>query len=251
MPEPATVVATSKRPHLHLIQGRKRNSQVTRPPEPLPDQGDAGLCTARICEQQAGADHMPLWSAEPVEGGADQEKILARQAAGCLVEPGPGDVVLILRQNAGVNYVLNVLEKKDPGRALRFPGDLALDVSQGRCTLQAQDLDMTGLRSTALRGREVTLAGQEGRLRFVGLDVLARTLEARIQDIQSLGEKIQIAASNLTSRLGRVLRLTGHELHRAKSVRTEVEQRFAVQAKQVSVLAEEEVCVDGEKIHLG
>jgi hypothetical protein len=251
MPEPAPAMATSRRPHLHLIQGRKRNSPVTHPAEPLPDQAEAGLCTARVCELQTGPDGTRLWSVTAMQGGTNQPDILARQAAGCLLEPAPGDVVLILRQDSGDNYVLNVLEKQDPGRALRFPGDLALDVSQGRCTLRAQDLDMTGMRTASLRGREVTLAGQEGRMRFVRLDVLARTLEARIQDVKSLGEKIQIAASNLTSRLGRVLRLTGHELHRARSVRTEVEQRFAVQAGQVSVLAEEEVSVDGEKIHLG
>jgi hypothetical protein len=81
--------------------------------------------------------------------------------------------------------------------------------------------------------------------------MLARHLNARILEIQTAVSTLAMTAARVTAKIGHILRLTGFELNRAKSVRTEVEDRFGVSAGQVSILAENEVTVDGDKIHLG
>lgn len=237
----------SSRPALRVVQGRRTSAPPTRA-NPLSGQAEPELQVRVILDGPHDRDGGQVWRVSATDASAE---LTARRADGCLLEPAPGDVVLVLRHPGAVHYVLNVLEKKDTARALRFPGDLELDVSQGRCALHARSLELTGRESALVCGEEVTLAGKEGRMRFASLDVLAKSLEARIPSVRAFSRTISLAAAHLTSRLGRVLRLTGFELHRAETIRTEVEERFTVQAGQADILARDEVTVDGEKIHLG
>lgn len=177
--------------------------------------------------------------------------ISARQATGCLLEPSPGDLVLLMLHSKETHYVLHVLERKHSAHTIHLPGDLTVDAGHGKLTLQGQEVSMHAGDAASVFGKEVTFAGQTGRMRFAGLDLLAKSLDARIQNIRTMGGKVRLAAASLTSRVGRALRLTGFELHRAKSVRTEVDERFSIQAGQADILAKDSVTVDAEKIHLG
>lgn len=239
------------RPALRVVQGRRNGTSAFRfRPQTGPE-----LFTATVRSSRQQEDGRVVCWVEPIDtsaaGTESSVTMEALRAAGCLLEPNPGDLVLLMRHPGGIHYVLQILEQSDPASTLRFPGDLSLDVSQGSCSVYAQKLEATGRESAAVHGREVTLTGEQGRMRFANLDVLAKLLEARIQQMHAFGECIRLAASQLTSRLGRVLRWTGYELHRARSVRTEVEERFTVQAGQADILAKDEVTVDAEKIHLG
>jgi hypothetical protein len=237
----------TSRPALRVVQGRRTAVPPTRTrPQSHPTGPELQVC--EVLNGPHDEDGGQVWRVSPADASAE---LTARRADGCLLEPAPGDVVLVMRHSGAVHYMLNILEKKESARVLRFPGDLELDVSQGRCALHAQSLDLTGRETISMCGGEVTLAGKEGRMRFGRLDVLAKVLEARMQSVQALGETIRLAAAHFTSRLGRVLRLTGFELHRAETIRTEVEERFTVQAGQADILAKDEVTVDGKKIHLG
>ncbi|PTN36740.1 DUF3540 domain-containing protein [Desulfonatronum sp. SC1] len=253
MPNPAESLdhgqerPSTSRPALRVVQGRRTAVPPTRTrPQSHPAGPELQVCV--ILDGPHDQDGGQVWRVSPTDASAE---LTARRADGCLLEPTSGDVVLVMRHSGAVHYVLNILEKKETARALRFPGDLELDVSQGRCALHARSLDLTGREKAMVCGEEVTLAGKEGRLRFARLDVLAKTLEARMQSVHALGQTVRFAAAHLTSRLGRALRLTGFELHRAETIRTEVEERFTVQAGQADILAREDVTVDGEKIHLG
>ncbi|WP_161794776.1 DUF3540 domain-containing protein [Desulfonatronum thioautotrophicum] len=252
MSQPAESLGRNQdRPALRIVQGRRNGTSAFRTrPQTGPE-----LLTATVRGSRQQEDGRVVCWVEPIDtsvaGAEPSETMEALRAAGCLLVPSPGDLVLLMRHSGGIHYVLQILEQRDPASMLRFPGDLSLDVSQGNCSVYAQKLEVTGRESAAVHGREVTLAGEQGRMRFANLDVLAKLLEARIQRVHAFGECIRLAASQLTSRLGRVLRWTGYELHRARSVRTEVEERFTVQAGQADILAKDEVTVDAEKIHLG
>lgn len=166
----------------------------------------------------------------------DGTRIEVRRAAGCLLAPEAGDVVLLLRAGAGTHYVLNVLEKTSENCRLDFPGDVRLSADHGEVSVQA---------------REISLNGQEGRLRFAHFEVMALKFQMHVQQLASALSSVSVAAGRVTSRIGRALRLTGFELHRAGSVRTEVEGRFSVSSTQTTIVAQQDVTVDANKINLG
>lgn len=166
----------------------------------------------------------------------DGAELQARKAAGCLLTPQIGDTVLVLRAAEQGHYVLNVLEKAQPDSSLDFPGSVQLKAPNGSCELQA---------------REVALSGVSGSLRFARLDLLAQSLHSRVDQLVSAVSAASMAAARVTSRIGRLVRCSGFELHRARSVRTEVSGRFSVSSGQTSITAEQDVSVDAGKINLG
>ncbi|MGD9973397.1 MAG: DUF3540 domain-containing protein [Desulfatirhabdiaceae bacterium] len=206
------------------------------------------LMTGRIQEKKVGESQKPYWQIEISE---KEEILVAERAAGCLLLPEKDDRVLVLSDETGSHYILSVLVKSGSASVMDFPGDLDLTAVNGRCALHSGEMEITGASSARISAPEMLLSGMSGRFRFGSLDMLARHLNARILEIQTAVSTLSMTAARFTARIGHILRRTGFELNRAKSVRTEVEDRFGVSAGQVSILAENEVTVDGEKIHLG
>lgn len=194
-------------------------------------QGACELATGTVISQKADSAD-PRWIVELEE----QDRLETRLAAGCILMPEVGDTVLLLRVAAGTHYILNVLEKTATSCRLDFPGDVRLSAHRGEVSIQAQ---------------EISLIGQKGRLRFSQLEVLAMKLQTHVQQLVSALSSVSLSAGRVTSRIGRALRLTGFELHRAGSVRTEVEGRFTVSSGQTTIVAEQDVTVDASKINLG
>lgn len=177
-------------------------------------------------------DSGAIWRVLLEDGG----ELQARKAAGCLLTPQAGDTVLVMRAADQRHYVLNVLEKAQPDSSLDFPGSVRLQAPNGSCELQARD---------------VALSGVNGSLRFARLDLLAQSLHSRVERLVSAVSAASLVAARVSSRIGHVLRCTGFELHRARSMRTEVSGRFSVSSGQTSITAEQDVRVDAEKINLG
>lgn len=242
-----TTSKPAKRPALHLVHGQPQNLRTGQTPVPV-------LRTGRVLERLGNEPGMWRIDLQPSALSSMPEPsttVSGRQAVGCLLEPAPGDLVLVMLHCDDTHYVLNILDRDHATNKIQLPGDLTVIANQGKLTFQSQTVVMCARDAANIFAKEVTLAGQTGRMRFAGLDLLAISLNAKIQNIRALGDKVKLAATSLTSRLGRVLRLTGFELHRTRSVRTEVDERFSVQAGQADILAKDEVNVDAKKIHLG
>lgn len=163
-------------------------------------------------------------------------ELAARRASGCLLLPRPGDLVLVFRNPDGGHYLLQILEQEAGSATVQVPGNLALETPHGTCSITAQ---------------EIGLSAPVARFSFGHLGLLARSLQARVERVATVSKSLSLAAAHCTARIGRALRLTGFELHRAKGQRTEVEERYSVQAGQADILAKGAVSVDGEKVNLG
>lgn len=175
-----------------------------------------------------------------------------QRAAGCLLQPQPQDLVLVLQDHAqGEHYLLQVLRSESAASCLDFPGDVTIQAPQGRCTLQGEELELAAQGQARLVSAELDLEATRGRMRFATLDLLARELGVGFQHLQGVGARVQLIAASLNTRLGRVLRSVGFELHKARHLRTEVEGRCTLKADKAAILAKEEVTVDAEKINLG
>lgn len=189
------------------------------------------------------------WKVALLEGGS---QVWARRAAGCLLRPRAEDTVLLLVDRAGSeHYLLNVLERESDDRALDFPGDVYIEAEKGGLRMRGETLDMEGASQARLSSRELTLTAACGRMRFIRLDLLAESLHAGVRRIKAAGERIQILAAHMVSRVGRVIRSTGFELHRAERLRTEVEKSSVLKAGRASILARDDVTVDADKINIG
>jgi len=161
--------------------------------------------------------------------------ILARRAAACLLDPEPGDTVLVYSGGREA-WVLSVLEKSGEASRLSFPGDVSL-TSPGR---------------TAIAGKELDMAAVSGSLRFVDVSVASRSLRMSLDKAVCLARTVESTVGDLVERLGRSFRqVSGIDTLHAGAVRQFIKDRFYQRSANCAILAEEKVKVDADKIELG
>lgn len=213
--------AVDTREHPRSTQQRLR---VVQAASHLPSLEHA-LETGRVLDHAADRYRVALPLAE----------VQALRAAGCLLQPEPGDRVLLLREAGQGYYILNVLEKAEARSTVNVPGELHL---------QAPSLVLCGHERVSLQGAEVDVRGVAGGVSFLRLDIAARDCEVRVRTLRSM-------VRTLVQRAGRCLRLVGEEQLKARRVTTHVAGRWSLHAEDTEMQAEKDVKVDGERILLG
>ncbi len=170
----------------------------------------------------------------------------AARAAGCLLAPRPGDLVLASLDPGGEHYVLTVLRRAPgtPGE-IAYPGDLRLRA--------AGDLNISADGDAALvAGDGLHVAAAHGELAFGRVGLVAQAATAKLGALTLVAEAVEHIVSRLTQRLAEAVRLVaGHDESQAGSARYLVEDTLTMQAKNAVHLAEEVVKIDAGQVHLG
>ena len=145
----------------------------------------------------------------------DGETLHVRLAFVVAYVPAEGDELLVTRSE-GAGYAIGVLNGK--GRTcLDLPGDVAIRARGG-------NLSLTG-------DRGVTIESQEVQILTGAMKVVA---DAAVHKLGSLVERVR---GSLSQHLG--------------SKNTVVDGRDTTKARDISLLTEETVAVNGKRIHLG
>lgn len=185
------------------------------------------LVTAKVTDRQEEAFTVIFES-----GGS----CAVRRAAGCVLLPDPGDTVLVYHAPQGQSWMLQVLEKAASTWKLQCPADLELGARDKRCAIKGNELDIDAVQT---------------RVRFLGLELTGGALNAKVQHIRSVAGSMTTFTRRCTAVVGRMLRTSGFEQHKARQLRTEVEGRMTTRCGQASIVAEEDVSIDGSTINLG
>lgn len=158
-------------------------------------------------------------------------------AAGCLMQPSPGDTVLASVAE-GEGYVIQVLQRRgDAPARLRLDGDTELRVRDGRLRLCAEALDMQA-DVLSLRARRMIDSGVERQSSWdKHVDVTKHQ--------QSFIERRDLHMERS------VRRVAAHEEQSAGSVRLVVARDWRVRADSADLLGGRRVKVDADTVHLG
>lgn len=182
--------------------------------------------------------------------GAGGVTVEAKRAAGCLLRPEAGDCVLCHAQPGEPVYVLSVLERTAGAPVLDVEGDLTIRAG-GLLGFDAQDVRIGAGGGLKLEATEMSLTASTGRMRFLGLDLLAGKLSARLGHLASVASNIDSVADSLTQKLRASVREVGTEIVRAGGIRQFVRERYLLRSGRASILADEDVTVDAKQINLG
>lgn len=142
--------------------------------------------------------------------------VAARRAVSCLVQPEPGDLVLLGGPEASL-YVLAILERRgDRPLRLAVAGDMEIAAEGGRLTLGAETLvvnaekGQVAVRDLALSGGKV--AARFGRIALIAdaIESLATRLLTRARrSYRFVEETEQLRAGDIDHRAGGHLHLRG------------------------------------------
>ncbi|WP_063534682.1 DUF3540 domain-containing protein [Burkholderia sp. MSMB1589WGS] len=189
----------------------------------------------------------------------------ARRADGCLLAPDVGDRVLIWAPararahgdgdacGAPPAYVLAVLARAGaPHAALALPGGVVLEAGADGLRIDAPRIALAARDRIDACAPRVDVSAHRARVRAAHLDAHAQSIVGRAHDVR-------LVARRFTSTIGRALhtlgdcfrRVCGVDDLRAARARWRIDERAHLHARDVTLLADRHVGIDGERIDLG
>lgn len=184
----------------------------------------------------------------------DSGELSAKRAASCLLEPAPGDVVLVAVAGANQAYVLAVLEREEgaPGR-IRLEGDLDVELRRGRFQVTADEgVGLASAKDVSIVSSGVSLRAITGEVALKSLSFLSDIVRAEVDRTKLLLGSLDSVMDRLSQRVKRAHRVVEESDHlRAERVDYSAKETMSLHGGNTLVTAEELVKLDGEQIHVG
>lgn len=170
----------------------------------------------------------------------------ARRAASCLLDPAPGDEVLIARSGRRA-YVVAVLERVAPDSAATL-GVAGAD----KLCLAAPELALEAGHSLGARTPVLTVAATRVRARLGTVQALGHALKSRWDQVFSGTRRRDQISDLAVERTGtRIVAVDELDILKAGQRQEEVKAARVVRAGHVDTVARGEVRIDGKRINLG
>lgn len=203
-------------------------------------------------EPRLGLGKITEKSGEEFTVSTDYGDAPARRAAGCLLEPEPGDRVLIVWTGDCEVFVLNVLMRDDMNSAaLAVPGDLSIKAG-GTMNLSAETIGMNGGESVQVRTSNVELSALKGAARLGSLRFFGGTVSNRVGSMKTVAGALETVAERVIDRLGRrYTRVSEFEDVQSGRIRMLVKDFFTIRSRSTSIKSKDRVEMDADQILLG
>lgn len=185
---------------------------------------------------------------------AEGEVHKARRAASCLLEPMPGDRVLIATIADGSAYLLAVLERAEGAPAtLSVEGDCTLKVPTGKLSVTtAEGVGFVSAGEISMTSPSVAVTAAEGSFGLGRMTVVGKELFAEIAAAKTTFGALDVVAERVMQKVQRAYRFV-EELDqlRAKRVDYTAEKSMRLHGENTVMTADGLCKVDGEHIHMG
>jgi len=183
-------------------------------------------------------------------GGRRQQ---AQRATMCLVEPEPGDQVLVASL-PGTSFVLGVLSR--PGQAapaMTFDGDVDLAVHHGKLRVTAQaGVDVVTPGTTTVDSERIAVRASEGEAMVGKLRWLGTQVEAKLAKLTTVAAKVDAYAERFAQRVKRYYRFVEEQDQvRAEHLDHRARGTARVHAQNTVVTADKLAKVDADQVHIG
>lgn len=171
----------------------------------------------------------------------NDESINAFKAHSCLVEPMEDDSVALYKA-AQKYYIVHILERHSSVTTIKSRGKLCIVTDE----LDVEVTTHVSLQSASLSSRVEAIKSYFNELSLSGMVADIRC--AMLKTFSSSNENTHVEITNRFERS--FTYINDHEEVQTKSSRHLSEDNRVVQAKNIVAVAEEQVKIDGENIHL-
>ena len=178
----------------------------------------------------------------------------ARRAAGCLLQPQAGDRVLCINDERGQYYILNVLERSaETPAVVDFEHGAVIRSERGAITLAAsQRLDLTAAGPVQLLGKSLAVSAEEAVCRIGRTTLAGDELSSHVSRVRVFADSVATVARSMLQRLKNCFRkVDGLDQLNAGDKLETVQNLSATRARQAVITAEQDVRLDGARVHIG
>lgn len=181
------------------------------------------------------------------------ERVIARRARSCLLEPRASDLIIVARVGQGrTHWVLAVLDRPGDDATLAFEGDVTIK-SPGAVTVASGE--STNLYSRGTLGvavDEVQLSANAVEASVDRASWIGRVLTSRLDAVKTFATLVDRVATRVSERAQRVYRTTEQsELLKVGQLDIRADDSITAQSKNTVMTAEQLVKLNGDQIHLG
>ncbi len=184
----------------------------------------------------------------------DGDVFTVRRAASCLIEPVPGDRVLVAGDLPDELFVIAVLERDTSTTlSITVEGSLTLGAPDGRVSIAAgRGLDLASVGEMTLTTSELAVRAPKGQLFFDQLVYTGLKVLAHVERIRLVGEFLDLIADRINQKIKRSFR-TVEEVDQVRSNQIDyrAEKNMSLRGQNALVTAKELVKLDGDQIHVG
>lgn len=185
----------------------------------------------------------------------ETREVRAKRATSCLLEPVPGDLVLIAAADRESQaYVLAVLEREAGAPAtLVAEGDLDIKLPQGSFGVVASEsVRMVANKDVSVISGAVRVNAVEGSVALERLSFLSKFIRAEVGRAKIFGETVDSVLERVSQRLKRSYRIVEECDHvRAEQIDYAAKKRLSLHGENALVTARHLAKIEGDQIHLG
>jgi len=180
-------------------------------------------------------------------------RFFSQCAFSCLVKPETGDKVAYLKDEVGCCYVLNILERESKHMSLKIPGDLKMQTENGQLLMAAsKGVNLVTKNTCSIVAEKFSALASEGNINIKNLKANGENLDSTINEINVIANSVTTVAGLLMQRVKNSFRaIEVLEKIEAGQMLTTAKKLFSVRSKQTMVTAEQDVKIDGERVHIG
>jgi hypothetical protein len=181
--------------------------------------------------------------------------VRAKRATSCLLEPAPGDLVLIAAVDVAEHaYVLAVLDRAAgaPG-TLVADGDLDIKLPGGSFSVAAREsVRLTASKDVSVLSAAVHVNAIDGSVALERLSFLSKFIRAEVGKAKVFGETVDSVLERVSQRIKRSYRVIEECDHvRAEQIDYTAKKRLSLHGENALVTAQHLAKIEGDQIHLG
>jgi hypothetical protein len=175
-----------------------------------------------------------------------------KKADGCLLQPEINDRALVWQGSKDEVFILSILVKDTDSSRVVFKGDATVQAASGFMKIEGETVEITASRVAEVQAPEVNLKGRTGKVRFIDFSCISTTALLHLEKVSLIVERMDSVLGRLTQRVKNSFRWV-EQLDQTKAghISHIAEERYSVRAGHAAIIAEDDVKIDGSKIHLG
>ena len=177
-----------------------------------------------------------------------------RRAASCLLQPQPGDTVLLSGPDARRVYLIAVIEQADASVSrIEVSGDLRLAAPAGAIAIEsAADLRLHSASKLEMKGARWALQAQEAQCDVSEMRYTGQALDATVGRLRLVGQVFESVADRVMQIARNALRFVdGVEQVRVGHLDLRAKETAIIHGRHVVVTGKELMKVDAGQIHMG
>jgi len=211
--------------------------------------------------QQATAKNVTQNELATIQGGFGNDYMVlsergvfrANKAYSCLVQPLPGDKVLI-SSNGNEHYILAIIERTDThNMTLAFPGDVALEAKVGAINLiSSEQISLTSASKTQLTSSEIGVTTAKMNIQANECSVMGDKAVSRWREINVFSSAMNLVTERLTQRIKNSFKtVEGLDQQTSLNFLQTIGKTLSIRSRDAVITARKDVKIDGERIHMG